>query len=243
MPAVALLAGGTICYEMLTHFKNRTAAVTRFMTQSVFNHFYKIGVIPVLEIDSAQRAKPLAESLLAGGLPVAEITLRTDAALESMRVISREVPDVLVGAGTVLNRNQAEAARDAGAQFLVSPGIVEEVVLWAQENQIPILPGAVTPTEMIRAINLGLSLLKFFPAEAIGGLNAIKAMSDPFPQLRFIPTGGVNRENLAQYLQMEKIHAVGGSWMAKRKMIADRKFDEITRLAKQASDIVKQIRG
>jgi 2-dehydro-3-deoxyphosphogluconate aldolase / (4S)-4-hydroxy-2-oxoglutarate aldolase len=176
-------------------------------------------------------------------LPIAEITLRTDAALESIRVISREMPDVLVGAGTILNREQAAAARDAGARFLVSPGIVDEVVVWGQENQIPILAGAVTPTEMIRAINLGLNILKFFPAETMGGLKAIKAMSDPFPPLRFIPTGGIRLENLTEYLQMEKIHAVGGSWMAKRQMIADGKFAEITRMAKQAREIVKEIRG
>lgn len=212
------------------------------MQHSIFDHFYKIGVIPVLEIDSAQHAKPLAEALLAGGLPVAEITLRTDAALESIRVIAREANGVIVGAGTVINRNQAQAACEAGARFLVSPGLVEDVVLWAQENQIPILAGAVTPTEMIRAINMGLNILKFFPAEAVGGLSAIKAMSDPFPQLSFIPTGGIRLENLAEYLQMKKIHAVGGSWMAKRQMIADGKFDEIRRMAQEASDIVKQIR-
>ncbi len=210
---------------------------------SIFDNFYKIGVIPVLEIDSAERAKPLAEALRTGGLPIAEVTLRTDAAFESIRIMAREAPDVLVGAGTVLNRNQAEAARDAGAQFLVSPGIVEEIVLWAQENQTPILAGAVTPTEMIHAINLGLNILKFFPAETVGGLKAIKAMSDPFPQLRFIPTGGIRLANLTEYLQMEKIYAIGGSWMAKRQMIAEGKFDEITRLAKEASGIVKNIRG
>lgn len=213
------------------------------MTYSIFDHFHKIGVIPVLEIDSAQHAKPLAESLLAGGLPVAEITLRTEAALESIRLISREVSGVTVGAGTVINRDQAQAACEAGAQFLVSPGMVEEVVVWAQENQIPILAGAVTPTEMIRAINMGLSILKFFPAEAVGGLAAIKAMSDPFPQLSFIPTGGIRLENLAEYLQMKKIHAVGGSWMAKRGMIADGKFDDIRRMTKEASGIVIRIRS
>jgi 2-dehydro-3-deoxyphosphogluconate aldolase/(4S)-4-hydroxy-2-oxoglutarate aldolase len=181
--------------------------------------------------------------LLAGGLPVAEVTFRTDAALESIRLIVRDVPQVIVGAGTVINREQAEAARDAGAQFLVSPGMVEDVVVWANENQIPMLAGAVTPSEMIRGMNLGLNLLKFFPAETMGGLKAIKAMSDPFPQLRFIPTGGIRLENVTEYLQMEKIHAVGGSWMAKRQMIADRKFDEITRMAKQASEVVKQIRS
>src|SRR5918994_6956176 len=212
------------------------------MKHPIFDHFYKIGVIPVLEIDSALHAKRLAESLLAGGLPIAEITLRTEAALQSIHIIAREAPDAIVGAGTVLDREQAQEAHDAGAQFLVTPGMVEEVVIWAQENEVPILAGAVTPTEMIRGINLGLDILKFFPAETVGGPKALKALSDPFPQLRFIPTGGVKLENLTEYLQMEKIHAVGGSWMAKRQMIADGKFDEITRLAKEASDIVKQIR-
>jgi 2-dehydro-3-deoxyphosphogluconate aldolase/(4S)-4-hydroxy-2-oxoglutarate aldolase len=212
------------------------------MKHSIFDHFYSIGVIPVLEIDSAQRAVPLVEALRAGGLPVAEITLRTDAALESIRLIARDASGVTVGAGTVINREQAQAACEAGAQFLVSPGLMEEVVVWAQENQIPILAGAVTPTEMIRAINLGLDILKFFPAETMGGLPALKAMSDPFPQLSFIPTGGIRLENLAEYLQMKKIHAVGGSWMAKRGMIAEGKFDEIRRMAKEASDLVRRIR-
>ena len=212
------------------------------MKHPVFDYFYKIGVIPVLELDSAHHARPLAESLLAGGLPIAEVTLRTDAALESIHVIAREVPEVIVGAGTVINRQQAQAACDAGAQFLVTPGMAEDVIVWAQENGVPILAGALTPTEMIHGINLGLDILKFFPAETVGGLKAIKALSDPFPQLRFIPTGGIKLGNLAEYLQMEKIHAVGGSWMAKRQMIADGNFDEITRLAKEASDLVKQVR-
>ena len=209
----------------------------------MFDQFHKIGIIPVLEIDSAERAKPLAEALLAGGLPIAEITLRTDAALDAIRAMVREMPEVIVGAGTVISWEQAEMARYAGAQFLVSPGMVEQVVIWAQENEMPILPGAVTPTEMIVGINLGLKILKFFPAESTGGLNAISAMSDPFPQLRFIPTGGIRLENAAAYLQHPKIHAVGGSWMAKRQMIADGKFAEITRLAREASALVKQVRG
>jgi 2-dehydro-3-deoxyphosphogluconate aldolase / (4S)-4-hydroxy-2-oxoglutarate aldolase len=212
------------------------------MKPSIFDQFYKIGIIPVLEIDSALQAKPLAESLLAGGLPIAEITLRTDAALESIRVIASEGPDVIVGAGTVINQEQAQAAHDAGAQFIVSPGIMEDVIVWAQEYEIPILAGAVTPTEMIRGINLGLKVLKFFPAETMGGLSAIKAMSDPFPALRFIPTGGIKLENAAQYLEHPKIHAIGGSWMAKRQMIAEGKFDEITRMAQEATDLVKQFR-
>ena len=212
------------------------------MDTSFFNDVHRIGIIPVLEVDSALHAKPLAESLFTGGLPVAEITLRTDAALDSIRIIARQVTGVIVGAGTVINREQAEAACEAGAQFIVSPGMVEEVVAWARENHIPVLAGAVTPSEMIRGINLGLDILKFFPAEMMGGLKAIQAMSDPFPQLRFIPTGGIKLENAAEYLQSKKIVAVGGSWIAKRQMIADGKFDEIARMAKEASDVVKQIR-
>jgi 2-dehydro-3-deoxyphosphogluconate aldolase/(4S)-4-hydroxy-2-oxoglutarate aldolase len=213
------------------------------MQHSVFDQFYKTGVIPVLEIDTAERAKPLAEALLAGGLPIAEITLRTEAALDSIGAIARQVTDVLVGAGTVFSREQAKAARDAGAQFIVCPGMVEEVVLWAQEQQVPVLAGAATPTEMIRGIRLGLDVLKFFPAESMGGLKAIQAMSDPFPGLRFIPSGGIRLENAADYLRHEKIHAVGGSWMAKRQMIAEGNFDEITSLARQASDLVQKIRN
>jgi 2-dehydro-3-deoxyphosphogluconate aldolase / (4S)-4-hydroxy-2-oxoglutarate aldolase len=212
------------------------------MIQPIFDRFYSIGIVPVIEIDSTQRARPLAESLLMGGLPVAEVTLRTEAAFESIRIIAREVREVIVGAGTVINREQAKASVEAGAQFLVSPGMVEEVVVWARENQIPMLAGALTPTEMIRGINFGLNILKFFPSETMGGIKTLRALSDPFPQLHFVPTGGIRLENVADYLQMEKVHAVGGSWMAKRQMIADGRFDEITRMAKEASDVVKHIR-
>jgi len=213
------------------------------MDSPLFEDIYTMGVIPVLEIEHMDRAAPLAEALFSGTLPLAEITLRTDAALASIRSIARDVPHILVGAGTVINRAQAEAACDTGAKFLVSPGLAEEVIVWAQEQHVPIIAGAVTATEIMRAIDLGLTLLKFFPAEAMGGLKIIKAISDPFPQMRFIPTGGIRMENLAEYLRAEKIHAVGGSWMAKRQMIADGKFDEITRMAQEASELVKQIRG
>ncbi len=213
------------------------------MKSSIFDRFYTVGIIPVLEIEDAENALPLAEALQAGGLPIAEITLRTDAALDSIRHIARGMPDVLVGAGTVINRKQAQAAVEAGAQFIVSPGMIEEVVLWAQEQQVPVLAGAITPTEMIKGINLGLNVLKFFPSETMGGLKAIKSMSDPFPGLRFIPTGGIRLENVAEYLRMPKIHAVGGSWMAKRAMIAEKNFDEIRRLAGQASAAVREIRS
>jgi 2-dehydro-3-deoxyphosphogluconate aldolase/(4S)-4-hydroxy-2-oxoglutarate aldolase len=213
------------------------------MKHPVFDELYKVGVLPVLEIDSVERARPVAEALLAGGLPIVEVTLRTKAALDSIRLIARDIPGLIIGAGTVVDWEQAWAARDAGAQFLVSPGMVEHVVVWARENEMPVLAGAVTPTEMIRGISLGLDILKFFPAEVMGGLDAIRAMSDPFPQLRFIPTGGVKLENAAQYLRHEKIHAIGGSWMAKRQMINQGRFDEVERLAQEASELVRQVRS
>lgn len=212
------------------------------MQNSLFDHFYRIGIIPILEIDRAVDAVPLAQALQAGGLPIAEVTLRTGTALEAIERIARDVPEVLVGAGTVLNREQARAAREAGAHFLVSPGLVEEVVLWAQESQVPVLAGAVTPTEMIRAIALGLEVLKFFPAEAMGGLKTLRSLSDPFPQLRFVPTGGIHLENAASYLADPRVLAVGGSWMAQRQRISEGRFDEITQLATEASRLVEHIR-
>jgi 2-dehydro-3-deoxyphosphogluconate aldolase / (4S)-4-hydroxy-2-oxoglutarate aldolase len=209
---------------------------------SFFDRIYTVGVIPVIEIDSADHAKPLAESLLAGGLPIIEITLRTEAGLESIRRIASRVPGSIVGAGTVINREQAEAAQNAGAKFIVCPGMIDEVVLWAHANQLPILAGAVTPTEIIRGIHLKMNLLKFFPSEAMGGVKAIKAISDPFPELRFVPSGGIRLENAAEYLQENKIQAVGGLWMAKRAMIAEERFDEIRMKAEEASKLVREMR-
>jgi 2-dehydro-3-deoxyphosphogluconate aldolase/(4S)-4-hydroxy-2-oxoglutarate aldolase len=209
---------------------------------NIFDQFHATGVIPVVEIESAGDALPLAEALAAGGIPIAEITLRTEAALEAIRLIAQGTTDILVGAGTVLNQEQARVAVESGARFLVSPGLPEEVVAWAQERSIPILPGVVTPTEIIRAINIGLNILKFFPAETMGGLKTIKAISDPFPGVKFIPTGGIRLDNLAEYLQSDKIHAVGGSWMCKRALIATGQFAEIENLARQAAGIVKEIR-
>jgi 2-dehydro-3-deoxyphosphogluconate aldolase/(4S)-4-hydroxy-2-oxoglutarate aldolase len=208
----------------------------------VFEQFHLTGVIPVVEIDHAEHALPLAEALANGGLPIAEITLRTEAALEAIQLIARSTSGILVGAGTVINRQQAQAAVAAGARFLVSPGLPEDAVSWALENSIPILPGTITPTEIMRAINLGLNLLKFFPAETMGGLKAIQAISDPFPGVKFIPTGGMRLENMADYLANAKIHAIGGSWMCKRQVIAAGQFDEIERLASQAAGIVREIR-
>ena len=210
---------------------------------TIFDQFHQTGVIPVVEIDDPNAALPLAQALAAGGLPVIEITLRTGAALEAIRRIANGAADMLVGAGTVINPEQASAAVQAGARFLVSPGLPEPVIRWAQAHSIPVLPGVLTPTEIIQAINLGLSILKFFPSESMGGLKTLKAISDPFPGLKFIPTGGIRLDNLAEYLRDPKIQAVGGSWLCKRALINSGQFAEIERLAAEAAQIVTEIRS
>jgi 2-dehydro-3-deoxyphosphogluconate aldolase / (4S)-4-hydroxy-2-oxoglutarate aldolase len=212
------------------------------MESHLFEQIYKLGIIPVIQIDNADRAVPLADALAAGGLPIGEITLHTEAALDSIRNITRDLPHILVGTGTVINREQAQVPCETGAQFLVSPGLDEELIGWAQEKHVPIIPGAVTPTEIMHAIRLGLTLLKFFPADAMGGPKTLNHISDPFPQVHFIPTGGIRLENLAQYLRLRNIYAAGGSWMATRHLIDEGRFDEIIRMAKATREIVKHIR-
>lgn len=208
-----------------------------------FEQFRQIGIIPVVEINAIEDALPLAKALAAGGLPIVEITLRTPVALECIRIVAKQAEGVVVGAGTVLNIEQAQNALQAGAEFLVSPGLPEPVVEWARERGIPMLPGVLTPTEILKAVNLGCRVLKFFPAETAGGLKAIKAMSNPFPGIQFIPSGGIRADNLTEYLQNEKILAVAGSWMCKRQTIAAHDFGLIEQQAASASLIVKQIRG
>lgn len=210
---------------------------------SVFETFASLGIVPVLEIEQEEQAVPTALALAAGGLPAAEVTLRTPAALESIRRIAYRAPEVLVGAGTVLTLEQARAARDAGAQFLVAPGLVPPVVSWALEQGIPVLPGVMTPSEITAALSLGLNLLKFFPAEPLGGVRTIEAMSDPFPWLRFIPTGGIRPENIAVYLRSQRILAVGGSWMARRAAISAGQFEQIETLTRQAVAAVREARA
>jgi len=209
---------------------------------SVFETFASLGIVPVLEIEQEEQAVPTAQALAAGGLPAAEVTLRTPAALGSIRRIATQAPGVLVGAGTVLTLEQARAARDAGAQFLVAPGLAPAVVAWALEQGIPVLPGVMTPSEITAALGLGLSLLKFFPAEPLGGVRTIEAMSDPFPGLRFIPTGGIRPENIAVYLRSPRILAVGGSWMARRAAIRAGEFEQIEALTRQAVAAVQEAR-
>jgi 2-dehydro-3-deoxyphosphogluconate aldolase/(4S)-4-hydroxy-2-oxoglutarate aldolase len=193
-----------------------------------------LGIIPVVKIEDAADAVPLAKALLAGGLPVAEITFRTAAAESAIKAIHDEVPEVLLGAGTVLTVDQVKRAVAAGAEFIVSPGLNPEVVGYCVENGISITPGVSNPTDIEAALSFGLEVLKFFPAEAFGGLKTLKAMSAPYGSVRFIPTGGVNTGNMNEYLAFDKVVACGGSWMVKADLIAEKKFDEIERLTREA---------
>ncbi|MBN1681480.1 MAG: bifunctional 4-hydroxy-2-oxoglutarate aldolase/2-dehydro-3-deoxy-phosphogluconate aldolase [Anaerolineae bacterium] len=202
-----------------------------------------LGVIPVVAINDAQDAVKLGKALLDGGLLCAEITFRTAAARDSIRAMAAEFPDMLVGAGTVLSVQQAEQAVEAGAKFIVSPGFDPQVVDWCLQHTIPITPGVLTPTEVGMAVAKGLKVVKFFPAEAGGGIKMLKAISAPYGGVKFIPTGGISAGNLADYLRLPMVHACGGSWMVKKQLIADGEFDTITQLVKEAVAIVQSIRG
>lgn len=199
-----------------------------------------LKLVPVVVLEDAKDALPLAKALIDGGLPVAEVTFRTAAAADSIRAISEAYPEMLVGAGTVTNLEQAKTAVAAGAKFLVTPGFSDEVTRYAVENDIPIFPGTCTPTEVMRAMSYGLKVVKFFPASQYGGLNTIKALSGPFPAMRFMPTGGINAGNVKEYLANKHIIACGGSWMVKSDLIAAGKFDEIKRLTQEAVALVNE---
>lgn len=196
-------------------------------------------IVPVVKLDSSKDAPFLAEALCNGGLPIAEITFRTDAAEESIRSIIQKFPDMIIGAGTVTNVTQAKRALDAGAVFLVSPGFSRPIVEFALENHVPIFPGTCTPSEIIAALEYELPVVKFFPAKQYGGLSTIKSLAAPFPTLRFMPTGGINADNLLEFLSFDKIIACGGSWMVKDSLIKDGNFSEITRLTSEAVNLVK----
>jgi len=200
----------------------------------VLEQIAKIGIIPVIAIENAADAPALTRALLAGGLPVAEVTFRTAAGEEAIRRIAAEVPEVLVGAGTVLNVAQAEIAIRAGAKYIVSPGLDTETVRYCLRENIPVFPGCATPSEMQCALNLGLTHLKFFPAQQAGGLAYLKAVSAAYPMLRFIPTGGIGPHNLREYLAFGKVFACGGSWMCPKDLINAGKWGEITRLCREA---------
>jgi len=210
---------------------------------AILERLGELGVVPVASIPSASDAPRLGEALLQRGLPCVEITFRTSAAEEAIQRIVPAHPKMLVGAGTVLSVSQAEKAVSAGARFVVSPGFDPKIVSWCLEHDIAVTPGVATPTEINMALDHGLSVLKFFPAEALGGVKMLKAIAAPYDNLKFMPTGGVNPENLANYLRHPAVHCCGGSWIVERKLIVDGKFDEITRLTLEAVDIVRQARS
>lgn len=191
-------------------------------------------VVPVVVLDNAKDAVPTAKALALGGVDVMEITFRTAAAADSIKAVSEQCPEVMVGAGTVITLEQCKTAVSCGAKFIVAPGFDEEVVRWCVERQIPILPGCVTPTEIMAARKLGLRVVKFFPAGVYGGLKAMKALSGPFGDIKFVPTGGVNGENIAEYIAAPFIQAVGGSWICTKADIAAGNFEKITALCKEA---------
>ena len=188
------------------------------------------GIVPVVVLENAADAVPTARALLAGKVDVMEITFRTDAAEDSIRAVAEQCEGMVVGAGTVVNLEQCKRAVAAGAQFIVSPGYDEEVVAWCVENQVTVVPGCVTPTEIMAAMKHGLKVLKFFPASVYGGLSAMKALSAPFGSVRFVPTGGVNEKNCGEYSSAPFIHAIGGSWVCTKQDIAAHNFEKITQL-------------
>jgi 2-dehydro-3-deoxyphosphogluconate aldolase/(4S)-4-hydroxy-2-oxoglutarate aldolase len=203
---------------------------------AVIEELGKIGIVPVIALDDAKDAEPLAKALIEGGLPAAEVTFRTAAAEEAIKIMSSKFPELVVGAGTVLTPEQADRAMNAGAKFIVSPGLNPKVVKHCIDKGYPIVPGTSNPSDVEVAIELGLDVVKFFPAEAAGGLNMIKSMAAPYTQMKFMPTGGVNATNLKSYLDFNKIVCCGGSWMVKKDLVAAGDFEGIKKLTREAVD-------
>jgi 2-dehydro-3-deoxyphosphogluconate aldolase / (4S)-4-hydroxy-2-oxoglutarate aldolase len=210
--------------------------------EPVLENLGRLGLMPIIKIDRAEDAAPLGRALLAGGLPCAEVTFRTAAAEEAIRNLGRALPELLLGAGTVVTTGQAERAVRAGARFIVSPGYSPAVVDWCLAHEITPIPGVATPTDVMQAMEKGLSVLKFFPAEAFGGIATLTALAGPFSGIQFLPTGGVNAGNLAAYLRLPSVLACGGTWIAENRLISRGHFPEITRLADEACAIVKAVR-
>ena len=201
------------------------------------------GVVPVVVLNNVADAVPTAKALLAGGINVMEITFRTAAAPECISEVAAKVPEMIVGAGTIVNCEQLRQAVSAGAKFIVSPGSDADVIAEANALNVPIVPGVVTPSEIMMGLKMGITTFKFFPAEAYGGLKTIKNLCGPFPQIKFVPTGGINQNNAEEYLKHPKIQAIGGSWMVSAAMIEAGQFDEITAKSKAATELAKQARA
>lgn len=201
---------------------------------SVLEQIGAYGIVPVVVVNKIEEARPLAKALCDGGLPVAEVTFRTACAKEAISIMSKEYPEMLVGAGTVLTTEQVDQAVEAGAKFIVSPGLNPKVVKYCVEKGIPVTPGCANPSDVEQAIELGLNVVKIFPAEAVGGIKLIKSMAGPYTQMKFMPTGGINAKNLNDYLSFDRIIACGGSWMVDPKLVAAGEFDKITEMTKEA---------
>jgi 2-dehydro-3-deoxyphosphogluconate aldolase/(4S)-4-hydroxy-2-oxoglutarate aldolase len=212
------------------------------MRQALLERLEQIGIVPVVVIDDARKAEPLGRALIAGGLPCVEVTLRTPAALEALRILAAD-PEMLVGAGTVLRPAQVEQALNAGARYIVSPGFSPGVVAECARVGVPVLPGAVTATEIQFAVDAGLDVVKFFPAATAGGVATLAALSGPFREVRFVPTGGIAAVDLPSYLALPCVLAVGGSWLVTQQRLADEAYEEITRLAAHSMAAVREARG
>jgi 2-dehydro-3-deoxyphosphogluconate aldolase / (4S)-4-hydroxy-2-oxoglutarate aldolase len=215
------------------------------MSEEIFNQIARLGIVPVIAIENAAAAIPLADALIAGGLPVVEITFRTAAAAEAIRKIAKERPQIIIGAGTVLTRANVEAAKASGAAFAVAPGLNPEIVKYAREVGLPFVPGVATPSDIEFGLSHGCKLLKFFPAEANGGVKMLEALSGPYQHagIRFMPTGGVNPANLESYLKLGTVAAVGGTWIAKKEDLANGNWGDIPGRCQAALQMVAQTRA
>ena len=216
-------------------------ALQEAQMNDILKKISEIKIVPVVAIDRAEDAENLGKALVNGGIPCAEVTFRTDAAEEAIRILSEKFPEMLVGAGTVLKTEQVDRAIAAGAKFIVSPGLNPKVVGYCVDKGIPMVPGCANPSDIEAALEFDLEVVKFFPAEALGGLKLIKAMAAPYGNVKFMPTGGINANNSCDYLAFNKVIACGGSWMVDKKLIAEGKFDEIERMCKEAVELVKGI--
>ncbi|MBI3370288.1 MAG: bifunctional 4-hydroxy-2-oxoglutarate aldolase/2-dehydro-3-deoxy-phosphogluconate aldolase [Betaproteobacteria bacterium] len=210
------------------------------MYSPVMTRIHELKLVPVIVLEDASNATPLAEALVAGGLPCAEVTFRAAAAVQSIRSIAR-FDDICLGAGTVLTVDQVKAAVDAGAKYIVTPGFNPEVVGYCLTNGIPVTPGVATPTDIELGLKFGLEVLKFFPAEAFGGVKTLRAISAPYSMIKFIPTGGISEGNVREYLAFDKVFACGGSWMVRKDLIDAGKFDEIASLTRKAVNLVADL--
>ena len=219
-------------------------SATQYM---IDNGFYaqleKTGVVPVVVLEKVEDAVPMANALVAGGLPAAEVTFRTAAAADCIKKMADECPDILVGAGTDVNHEQCKRAVEAGAKFIVSPGYDEQIIDWCLENEVNLVPGGVTPAELTYLINRGFDITKFFPANLYGGLKALEALAAVFVGHRFMPTGGVSPDNVREFLGSKAIIAAGGTWMVKPNLFADGDFSRVEALAAEAAAAVQEVRG